>query len=174
MRLLHTQAYQKFNNCTKLDINILFKLVQINRGLISILSRRCECFFSLLIKHMSPKKTEASLWSQTAGTEKTRPLCCITTNLVDGVFSSSAISDAFMWTTALVMGEAFTTFFGHILTHPPVRLLKAASLGNHRMLFFLRWSSFAYVTFLNSIFHDACQLSDGSARWIAIILKLVS
>lgn len=45
MRLLHTQAYQKFNNCTKLDINILFKLVQINRGLISILYRRCEWFF---------------------------------------------------------------------------------------------------------------------------------
>lgn len=75
-RAITTQAYQKFKNCIKLDINILSKLVKINRGLISILSRRCECFFfSLLIKHMSPKKTEDSLWSQTAGTEKA--LSCI-------------------------------------------------------------------------------------------------
>lgn len=95
---------------------------------------------------------------------KTRPLCCITTNLVDGVFSSSAISDAFIWTTALVMGEAFTTFFGHTYT-PSCPSLESCHSWEPRNA--VLWCSFAYVTFRNSIFRDACQL----VRWLCTVSR---
>lgn len=75
-RAINTQAYQKFNNCIKLDINILFKLVKINRGSVSILSRRCECFFFSLNQAHVPKKDRSFSLKTDGSTEKA--LSCIT------------------------------------------------------------------------------------------------